>query len=139
MFQRNKLTLTASIMEVLEKIRLTVEVFLGEKVVIKEIELDLKTKEGHGKVKIGREKEETLLFRANIELNFAFGLGSHGRTQKGRMLPCIATFHNYTEKGEVRVLDMDDERTADGTMPWQVGRSATDRWEEKEHLRGMPL
>ena len=121
MFKRNKLSLTDGTCELLENMRLAIEILTGERVRIKRMELDLKDRSGHGQFHIGLTAEGDVLFAPYWKNRISFRLKLNG----GEPVWYEAQMDDLVdEPGVLRVITAAGEDTK-----WIVGRSATDRWE----------
>ena len=130
MFTKRKLVLTATTCEILENLRLSIEVLKGVRVRFKHVQLERGLQSGSASVYLldgEQETEETVLaFMSSHthELRFQFGTRQYFRYSDDTdwffsRMDCPST---------VRVIGAN--RTSGEVSVWRVGRSFHDRWEE---------
>jgi len=121
MWRRKKeVVLTATTCGKIEDLRLAIEVLTGSRVRIKQLDFNTTC----GQVYVDWEG-------CNIEFEFYHGdkvefvlSGSFGKDNR-----YFARFDKHPDHSEVRVINFSTIRDP-GKNIWQVGKSATDRWEE---------
>lgn len=119
MFKSKRLTLTDGTCDIIENLRLTLEVFIGERIRIKRMQINLKSRTGELQFCCDTNNDTTAIsfvVHENGDINF----------KKGYSVPIHCLAH-FDKQGEVGIKVHDPLLNIGCQYYWIIGKSADER------------